>query len=127
MELSIFLAKVIGIFLMLVAASLLINKKNTSLLFDLYKHATAVYITGILETFIGVVFVVSHNIWAFNFQGVLTLIGWIILARGLGRILFPVKATNTLEKLKKMQIMFVPLLVFIFLIGAYLAYIGFTS
>lgn len=127
MELSIFLSKVIGLTLMLIAASMLVNRKNIELLFKLYSHAEAVFITGMLETVLGIVFVLAHNIWTYDFRVVITFIGWMLLLRGLGRIFFPTRVTDYLEKFKKMQGIFTPLLIFVFLIGAYLTYMGFTN
>jgi len=127
MELSLFLAKVIGLTLILVASALVVNKKNIDLLFGLYKHPTAVFITGILETVLGIVFALSHNIWTPDFRGIITFVGWILLLRGVGRIFFPFRVTNKLEKFRKMESAFTPLLIFVILIGAYLAYMGFKS
>lgn len=127
MELSILLAKIIGLILMLVASALLINRKNVDLLFGLYKHSEAVFITGILETVLGIVFILSHNVWTLDFRGIITAVGWILLVRGVGRTLFPSRVTRMLSKFKKMRSLMTPLLIFVFLIGAYLAYVGFTS
>ena len=127
MELSLFLAKVIGLTLILVASALVVNKKNIDLLFGLYKHPTAVFITGILETVLGIALVLSHNIWTPDFRGIITFVGWILLLRGVGRIFFPFRVTNKLEKFRKMESAFTPLLIFVILIGAYLAYMGFKS
>lgn len=127
MELSILLAKILGLTLMFVAVALLTNKKNIALLFSIYKHAAAVFLTGVLETVMGLSLVFIHNIWTFDFRGVITFIGWMLLARGIGRIFFPYQTTRWLEKFKKMKSVMTVLLVFVFLVGAYLAYMGFTS
>ncbi len=127
METSILLAKIIGLILMFIASALLINRKNIDLLFSLYKHVEAVFITGILETTLGIVFVLNHNIWTLDFRGIITVVGWILLVRGVGRILFPTRVVKILVKFKKMRSVMAPLLIFIFLVGAYLAYMGFTS
>ena len=126
MELSIFLAKVIGLGLVLISLSLLLNKKNVDLLFDLYMHAAAVYLTGIFETFLGLAFVFSHNVWTPDFRVIITLIGWILLLRGVGRSLFPTRIPIILEKFRHLRSIITPLSVFILLIGVYLAYSGFS-
>lgn len=127
MELSLLLAKSIGLMLMIVSVCLLTNRKNIDLLFNAYKHAEAVFITGFVETFLGIVFVLTHNIWTPDFRGALTLIGWLLLLRGLGRIFFPNNVTKWLDKFKKMQGIFMPLMVVVFLLGLYLVYMGFTK
>lgn len=126
MMLSLFLAKVIGLVLMLVAAALFFNKKNVELLFKIYSHTEAVFITGIIEAFLGLALIINHNIWTWDFRGVITVIGWMLLLRGLGRTFFPKKVINWLQKFKKMKAVMTPLLLIVFLVGAYLAYMGFT-
>ncbi len=126
MELSLLLAKVIGLLFMFVAVALLVNKKNVDLLFNLYKNPGPVFVTGILEIVLGIMFVLNHNIWTLDFRGVITFIGWVLLVRGVGRVLFPSRVTRWLEKFKKMRSAIAPLLIFVFLVGAYLAYMGFT-
>ncbi len=127
MELSLFLAKVIGLFLVLAAATLLVNRKNVDLLFNLYSRPAAVYLTGFLETVLGIVLILVNNVWVLDFRIIITLIGWILLVRGIGRILFPSRVIHMLKKFKKMQSIITPLLIFVFLVGAYLAYMGFTG
>ncbi len=127
MELSLFLAKVLGLGLALIAASLLINRKNIDLLFDAYKSAAAVYITGIFEMFLGLSLVLSHNIWTADFRVIITIIGWLLLVRGVGRTFFPSRIPRLLGDFRTMELFFTPLLVCIFLLGAYLAYAGFIG
>lgn len=126
MELSLFLAKVIGLVLMLVATALLLNKKNVDLLFTIYSRPGAVFLTGILEVVLGITLILNHNVWTWDFRGVITFIGWMLLLRGLGRVFFPKQVIKWLEKFKKMKSVLMPLLVVVFLVGAYLAYMGFT-
>lgn len=127
MELSVLLAKVIGLLLMLIAGALLVNRKNIDLLFDIYSHPEAVFLTGILEIVLGILFVLNHNIWTPDFKVVITFVGWILLARGVGRIFYPSRVTDMLKRFKKLQSILTPLLIFVFLVGAYLAYMGFTN
>jgi hypothetical protein len=126
MELSVLLARTIGLLLMLVAIALLVNRKNIDLLFEIYSHTAAVFITGILETVVGLALAIGHNVWTLDFRLIITAIGWILLIRGVGRIFYPSHTTKMLEKFKKFQSIFVLLLIFVFLAGAYLAYMGFT-
>ncbi len=97
MELSLFLAKAIGVGLMVIAASMLMNRKNVDLLFEAYRSAAAVYVTGIVETFLGIMMVIAHNIWVADFRLIITLIGWILLLRGVGRTFFPSRIPSMLE------------------------------
>jgi hypothetical protein len=112
---------------MLVALSLVLNRGNLDLLFDTYRSSAAVFITGVVELFLGMAMVVGHNVWALDFRVVLTLIGWVLLLRGVGRTFFPSRVPSMLARFRKAQGAFVPLLAVVFLIGAYLAYSGFAA
>lgn len=127
MELSLLLAKVIGISLMVISLALLVNKKGIDLLFSLYSRTEVVFITGIVEVFLGLLLIINHNIWTFDFRVIITIVGWILLLRGLGRTFFPGRVPVMLRKFRKMIWIFTPLLIFIFLVGAYLAYSGLTG
>ena len=127
MALSLFLAKAIGVGLMVIAASMLVNRKNIDLLFDAYLSPSAVYITGVVEVFLGTMMVFAHNIWVADFRLVITLIGWILLLRGVGRTFAPERIPAVLEKFKALRSVFTPLLLVVFCVGAYLTYAGFTG
>jgi hypothetical protein len=127
MEPSLFLAKAIGVGLMVIAASMLVNRKNIDLLFEAYRSPSAVYITGIVETFLGIMMVIAHNIWVADFRLIITLIGWMLLLRGAGRTFFPSRIPRILEKFRALRSTFMPLLVVVFFVGAYLTYAGFTG
>lgn len=127
MELSLLLAKIIGLTLVIIGAALLSNRKNVDLLFSVYSNPGPVFLTGILETGLGLAMVFNHNIWTLDYRGIITFIGWMLLVRGIGRTFFPKQVIKRLQKFKKMQWIFTPLLVVIVIIGAYLAYSGFTG
>ncbi len=127
MDTSLLLAKVIGLTLVLISLALLTNKKGIDLLFKVYSNPGTIFITGIFETILGTFMIVIHNIWTLDYRGIITFIGWMLLIRGVGRTLFPSKVMKSLEKFKKMRWIFPSLLVFVFLIGAYLAWVGFKK
>jgi hypothetical protein len=112
---------------MLVALSMALNRNNIELLFEAYRSSAAVFITGVVELILGIAMVVSHNVWTLDFRVVLTLIGWGLLARGVGRTLFPSRVVSMLASFRRAQSAFVPLLIVVFLVGAYLSYNAFAS
>lgn len=127
MELSLFLAKVIGLYLVIVALLLLFNKRGVRYLFDIYQNPEAVFLTGVVELFLGLALVVSHNTWTWNFQVIITVVGWTLLVRGLGRVAFPERTVRMLERFKTQKALMTILLIVVGVIGAYLAYMGFTA
>lgn len=86
------------------------------------------YITGVVDTLIGLAIVLVHNIWIWDFRLIITVIGWMLLVRGVGRMLAPNAVVGSVARFKKMGTGFMlSLMVVILLIGLYLAYMGFTA
>lgn len=128
MMLSLFLAKLIGLTIIIISAAMLANKRDVNLLFGIYKHPEAVFLTGFLEVGLGLSLVLSHNIWVMDYRVVITIIGWALLARGVARTVAPDFVVRNLERFKKMGPTTMNVLLgIVFLLGVYLAYMGFTA
>ena len=71
----------------------------------------------LLAAFIGVVIgllsVLFHNIWEFNWKGMITIIGWTILLEGVFLFSFP---KQTIKWLKLINFKFIQLIYFLLLI-----------
>jgi len=52
-------------------------------------EATIVYLNGLLLFIAGLSIIRSHNLWAFDWTILITLIGWLALALGMCRLFFP--------------------------------------
>lgn len=50
---------------------------------------------GFLSIFLGLSTVILHNIWDFNWQGFVTLIGWLSLLKGIYIIAYPEPSKKT--------------------------------
>ncbi|WP_025151432.1 hypothetical protein [Bacillus sp. H1a] len=50
---------------------------------------------GFLSIFLGVSTVILHNVWEFNWQGFVTLIGWLSLLKGIYIISYPEPSKKT--------------------------------
>lgn len=47
------------------------------------------FTSGILSLVLGLVLVLAHNYWAWNWQGAITVFGWIAIMAGALRLIFP--------------------------------------
>lgn len=52
-------------------------------------------IYGLLSIFLGLGTVILHNVWALNWQGFITLIGWLALLKGIYVIAYPEPSKKT--------------------------------
>ncbi|MBU4369616.1 hypothetical protein KKG58_02520 [Patescibacteria group bacterium] len=92
MDLSIFLAKVLGLYFIIGALICLLKYKSMRKIIDGFTDNTALlYVTGVITVILGLMMVISHNIWEGGWRVVITLIGWLILLKGLAFLLLPEK------------------------------------
>ena len=128
---SIFLARFFGIYLIVVSVALLINRKNIDLIYSLYKTKEAILATGAIDLALGTALVLTQHVWEWGWQGVITLIGWLLLVRGAARLTFPANILSILTSMqnvtKKNSMLTVLLLLVVLVVGGYFAYIGFTQ
>ena len=128
---SIFLARFFGIYLIIVSLALLVNRKNIDLIYSLYKTKQAIFVTGAIDVALGTALVLTQYVWEWSWQGAITLIGWLLLIRGIARLAFPENILHILTKMqgiiKKDSGATMLLLLIVLAMGVCFAYIGFTS
>lgn len=121
---SLFLAKVMGLFMLIISLILLINfHKFPKLVKAFTKNTLLVFISGFPAVLLGLLIVLTHNVWTNDPRWIITLIGWLILIKGVLRISMPEKVASIAARISPRGL-FVMLLL-ILLVGAYLALFGF--
>lgn len=90
MDVSRFLGKVIGIYLVIVSLAMLTHlhqfKNDVSAMVN---NESLMLVTGFFTLILGILMVVSHNIWHWNWRILVTLVSWIVLIKGASIIFFP--------------------------------------
>lgn len=125
MDLSFFLAKVIGLYLVMVIAAYTFRWREFQKAFDDVERSRGfILMGGIWALLLGLLLVVSHNIWEPDFRGAITLLGWFTLLKGFVRLFFPQGAVKIARRMLKTRF-FIVLLGAFFLLGAWLAATGF--
>ncbi|MCZ6860678.1 MAG: hypothetical protein O7I42_10445, partial [Alphaproteobacteria bacterium] len=83
MELSIFLSKVLGLYLLLVCTAVLLNRRHFPRLIKEFSESLAVVVlSGFIALVLGLLIVVSHNVWSADWRVIITILGWFTLAKG---------------------------------------------
>jgi hypothetical protein len=88
-DVSIFLSKALGLYLLIVGSGMLINPRIRSIFLDIMKNHTLLYMSDFMGLVMGILIVTSHNIWVFDWRLIITLIGWLTLVKGTLRVVFP--------------------------------------
>lgn len=126
MELSIYLAKIFGLFMAGMGLAILINLKSfMDMVEDFMKNTALKYLAGIFLVFIGGAVVFSHNVWTGGWPVLVTFIGWAVMLKGLMFLIFP-KVMKVMAK----NVLNMKMLVFggvtVLVVGIYLLYTAFT-
>ncbi len=125
MDTSVFLARVIGLLGVISTAAVLVRYKE-SLAFEekLVQNPANIYLSGFFILILGVLLVVSHPVWALDWRIVITILGWLVLLKGLMRIFFPETVRRLIQK-KQGNRWFILGELMMLLVGFYLLYHGF--
>lgn len=125
MTATIILAKILGLYLVIVGAALLINQKYyKTALTNTVKNEGSLLIIGVFTLIFGLLLVVFHNIWVFNWPVIITLIAWATLIKGAVRLLYPKIAGKSVKILNNKPVYFA-ILILLIIIGLFLIYKGF--
>ena len=90
MEISFFLAKVLGWYLIISGLYLLSRQTLVrSVLKDILSQRALLFLFGLITLLLGLLLVVSHNIWVMAWPVVITVLAWITLIIGILRLFYP--------------------------------------
>jgi hypothetical protein len=122
-----FLAKLMGLWIVLTVLGMVVNKGTTIAAIDaLFSDPALMLITGIFTLVIGLAVVVGHNRWSGGaLPVVVTLYGWAALLKGLLFICLPSSAEAGFYQAVHFQRFFYAYFVVALVLGVYLMYGGF--
>ena len=84
MDLSIFLARFFGFYFIIFGFAYFFRRDFlVEMVKNFYKNAAMVLIGVFMSVVIGLLIVLSHNIWEFSWRVIITIIGYISLLKGL--------------------------------------------
>lgn len=126
MDTSIFLARLLGLLFLFLGAAVIINKDKIKFLVDTFhKQPALVMIAGVINLILGLLIILSHNVWS-GWPVIITILGYLITAKGLARLFVPEKNTELTEKLIKGEGVTIWGGIIVAL-GAILAFLGFSN
>jgi hypothetical protein len=125
-RLTVFLARFIGLFIVLLIAALLL--RESAMVQTAMADKSLMFTYAIIGLALGLAMILGHNIWSGGALPVIvTLVGWLILAKGLLLLfLTPEALTQLFERMQYGEHIYLyvaPSLV----IGLYLTWAGFTA
>jgi hypothetical protein len=127
---TIFLAKLIGLYCILVSLAMAVHEQLTiETLIAMMHDAPLLFVTGLVSLAAGLAMVLSHNVWSGGALPVIvTLIGWATLIKSLLILLLtPMQEAQIFLGGLHYARFFYVYAAITFVLGAYLTYAGFTA
>lgn len=116
MEITIILARFWGGLFMLLGA-LSIGAKFLKRVINYTEDKTVTVSTGYITMLLGLITVVLHNVWVWDWPVVITILGWVTLIKGIEKIGFPDRVNKKAQIFKNQSVIWG---VVIFLIGVFI-------
>jgi hypothetical protein len=127
MCISVFYAQVIGLWLFIVALGMIVHQPRFKKTWaDTLSNSAVMTFSGLLALAIGLLIVISHNIWVPAWPVVVTLYGWVLIFQGVMRLFFPDAFTKMARDMMAKSGYTVMSWVWL-IVGVYLIWAGFAS
>jgi len=127
MDTSLFLAQWWGVLLLVMGASILVRREGVMKVMKEFasSNPSPGYFVGLIEFTLGLTLVLLHNEWSFGWQGVVTILGWLVFLEGATYLFAPISFfTSVMKKVNNSNTYLVGGVISLVL-GAWLAGIGF--
>ena len=126
MELSIFLAQLLGIYLIIVSVDLFLRRHEFEGAVKDFASSTGLLVfSGSVSLFLGLAIVLSQPRYEEDWRGLITLIGYILVIRGILRVAFPTFLRKRIAPLFHQG--YWAIFIVMLILGLYLTYMGFTA
>lgn len=125
MDLTTILARFWGIVLVAACGAYVANRKLLQEELKSVEKQEILLLSGFIALLVGALHVAVYSKWEFTIRGLITLLGWITLLKGVVRLAAPQYVRQMIKHVRgKAAYLQVGLLVFLFL-GSLLLYVGF--
>ena len=122
MEITIFFARLWGSFFIIFGLLFIITRQLGKTI-EMTDNKAFVISTGYITLIMGLVTVILHQVWEANWKGVITLLGWSTLIKGIMKIGFPEQIHKQAQRFKKKQAVSA---VALLIIGSWLMWMSFV-
>ena len=126
MDISIFLAKALGIYLVIVSVGMIFDAARfRPLILDILNNPPLLFLSGFTALIVGILLVVSHNLWVSDWRVIITVVAWLALIKGTIRTVFPQLVVETSRKWVESNTAYYISGVIMIVVGVFLCYQGF--
>lgn len=120
-DISIFFARLWGSFYLIFGLLFIITGQLGKTI-EMTNNKAFVISTGYVTFFLALVTIILHNVWAFDWRVVITLLAWNTLVKGITKIGFPEFIHKQAQRFKNNQLLSAA---FMLIVGGFLLWISF--
>jgi hypothetical protein len=123
MTLSLFLGAVFGWYLLFFSLLILFRYSLIeNITRETIGHQPTLILGAMIAFIVGLLLVVGHPVWVWDWPIIITLLGWLILLKGIFLLLFPKQTTKFLTQWVKVKSYSVALAIVLLLVSLFLLY-----
>lgn len=125
---TVFLARLLGLYCLIIALALVAHPQASLSTLEAMVHSPDILlVTGVMAVLGGLAMVIGHNVWSGGARAVVvTVVGWVVLLKGLIVLLLPMEAVVAWYDLLHIEQGFYLYMLLTAVLGAYLTYVGFA-
>ena len=128
LQTSIFLARLLGPLLLLPGIGVLLNQRAfRAMASEVIGSVTLVYLFGLMDFAAGLAILLVHNVWVADWRVIITLLGWLLLIRGLVRVLLTETVMGYAKNIMRGQNVYLISGTVLSLLGLVLCYFGYIK
>ena len=127
MENTALLAQFLGLFSVILALSMLAQRKMVvHIMKDVLKNRSTTYLIGMLEVVGGLLLVLNHAVWDSALTTAISVLGWLLLIEGVFYLFATQKFIKSIVKILDNYKAYYISSILYFIFGVYLVYAGFS-
>lgn len=123
---SLFLAQLLGVYMLIVGLILLFRRETLmKAVGKMVSNPSVVYIIALLELAAGLALVLGHNVWVWGWPVIITLVGWLMTLEAVFYLVLPKKVLGKLLERFNRENIYVLTGLLLLVAGIYLTAVGF--
>lgn len=126
MDASLFLARALSLYFIIISVSAFINRAYIlNVMNEAINQPHILLFRGVLSLILGIILILMHNIWEMNWHILITLIGWLVFIIGVYRVLFPQVVIKFQKNILQSSHKYTIIVFIVFGLGVILGFLGY--
>ena len=126
MDISIFLAKLLGIYMLIIGGSWLLSKERIDKsIREIISSRGLIAFSGLLNILAGLAIVIGHPVWEYTWVVLITILGYVMIFKGIARLMAPERIQDRMTKLLNSKNGYLIISGILIFFGTFLTFHGF--